>query len=149
MRNAKPLVFVSLLLAGSAAYAQSAVPAQAASLAPAASSVRAGGYAGPSAVAHHGSATTASPKTTIQQLLAQGHDDQHATISGKIVRHLGGHRYMLADATGELQLEIAPKHFPAGVTIDEKTEVVVSGEFEKKHHGKPELEVKRIELIAP
>lgn len=136
MWNAKPLVFVSLLFAGTAACAQTAATAQAT------------GYAGPSSAAHY-SGPTQTHKTTIKQLLAQGHDDQYATISGKIVRHLGGHRYMLADATGELQVEITPKRFPAGAMIDEKTDVVVTGKFEKKHHGKPELEAKRIDLVAP
>lgn len=53
-------------------------------------------YTGPSAL------TT----TTVKELLANGRDDQHVQLQGRIVKHVGGEDYEFADATGTIHVEI-------------------------------------------
>lgn len=94
-------------------------------------------YTGPSAV----------PAMTVKQLLDTGKDDQHATLRGFIVSHDGGEHYTFADDSGRMKVEIDAKHFPAGVKIDDKVRVEVSGEFDKDLVGKAELDVKRLSVV--
>lgn len=111
------------------------------------------GYTGPSGT----SATPASPNysgpstvpnMTARQLLENGVDDQYATLKGKLVRHTGGKHYVLADASGEIQVEIPAKYFPANQTIDANTAVELTGKFDKEHFGTSELEVKHIKVLS-
>jgi uncharacterized protein (TIGR00156 family) len=95
-------------------------------------------YAGPSTV----------PAMTVKQLLDTGKDDQHATLRGFIVSHDGGEHYTFADDSGRMKVEIDAKHFPAGVKIDDKVRVEITGEFDKDLVGnKAELDVKRLSLV--
>lgn len=95
-------------------------------------------YAGPSTV----------PTMTVKQLLDTGKDDQHATLRGFIVSHDGGEHYTFADDSGRMKVEIDAKHFPAGVKIDDKVRVEITGEFDKDLVGnKAELDVKRLSLV--
>lgn len=61
-------------------------------------------YAGPSAL------TT----TTVKDLVANGKDDQHVQLQGRIVKHIGGEDYEFADATGTIRVEIDDKLWAAG-----------------------------------
>jgi len=95
-------------------------------------------YAGPSTV----------PAMTVKQLLDTGKDDQHATLRGFIVSHEGGEHYTFADDTGRMKVEIDAKYFPAGVKIDDKLRVEITGEFDKDLVGnKVELDVKRLSVV--
>lgn len=95
-------------------------------------------YAGPSTV----------PAMTVKQLLDTGKDDQYVTLRGFIVSHDGGEHYTFADETGRIKAEIDAKHFPAGVKIDDKVRVEVTGEFDKDLIGsKVELDVKRLSVL--
>ena len=95
------------------------------------------GYTGPSTV----------PVMTVKQLLDQGKDDQHVTVRGKLARHIGGDRYVLADSTGEMQVDIDKRYFPQGQPIDANDTVELTGEFDKETFGTSELDVKQVKLI--
>ncbi len=95
------------------------------------------GYTGPSTV----------PVMTVRQLLDQGKDDQHVTVRGKLARHIGGDRYVLADSTGEMQVDIDKRYFPQGQPIDANDTVELTGEFDKETFGTSELDVKQVKLI--
>lgn len=95
------------------------------------------GYTGPSTV----------PVMTVRQLLDQGKDDQHVTVRGKLVRHIGGDRYVLADSTGEMQVDIDKRYFPQGQPVDANDTVELTGEFDKETFGTSELDVKQVKLI--
>jgi uncharacterized protein (TIGR00156 family) len=95
------------------------------------------GYTGPSTV----------PLMSVRQLLDQGKDDQHVTVRGKLVRHIGGDRYVLADSTGEMQVDIDKRYFPQGQTIDANDTVELTGEFDKETFGTSELDVKQVKVI--
>ncbi|BBL60863.1 YgiW/YdeI family stress tolerance OB fold protein [Methylomonas koyamae] len=94
-------------------------------------------YAGPSNV----------PAMTVKQLLDTGTDDQYATLHGRLVSHDGGKHYTFADDSGKLRVEIEPQLLPAGQTIDAKTRVEISGEFDKDFGEAEELEVKQIKVL--
>ena len=97
----------------------------------------AGGYVGPSTV----------PAMTVHQLLTSGVDDQYVKLTGKLVRHIGGEHYILADASGEVQVEISAKHLPAHQKMDATTLVEVSGKFDKSRFGTSELDVELVSVL--
>lgn len=85
--------------------------------------------------------------TTAGALNASGKDDTMVSLQGRIVRHLGGDKYRFADSSGEIDLEIETEHWPANTPIDDKTDVKITGEFDKGLIGKPKVEVERIEKV--
>lgn len=113
--------------------------------------VLAEGYSGPSAdnataaSAYKGPSTV--PAMTIRQLAEKGVDDQYVRLTGKIVRHTGGKNYILADATGEMPVEIKDKYFPPNQTLDATTTVELTGQYDKSRFGTSELEVSLIKIV--
>lgn len=87
------------------------------------------------------------PPTTISNLTENGKDDQPVVLHGKIIEHKGGEKYRFTDNTGEIEIEVEAKYWPADLRIDDKTNVRLHGEYEKKLIGPDELEVTRIEIL--
>lgn len=85
--------------------------------------------------------------TTVNALLESGKNDQQVVLQGRIVRHNGGENYRFADSTGEMEIEIDAKNWPANTPIDANTEVRVHGEYEKELFGEAEIEVTQLELL--
>ncbi|MGE8320626.1 MAG: YgiW/YdeI family stress tolerance OB fold protein [Comamonas sp.] len=94
------------------------------------------GYAGPSSIR----------AMSVKELLDTGKDDQHAILRGRIVSHDGGEHYTFDDGTGRIRVEIKRKHFPANQSIDDKTMVELTGEFDKGF-TKVEFEVDQIRVL--
>lgn len=84
---------------------------------------------------------------TVAQILKNPQDDQFVTLQGHIVQRQGNERYLFSDGTGQIQLEIDQKYFPAQ-NIDEKTRVEISGEVEKDFFEALEIDVKSVKIIA-
>lgn len=84
---------------------------------------------------------------TVKDLLAQGKDDQHATLRGKITKRIGGDKYLFSDGSGEITVEIDNNEFPNQQPVDAKTEVELSGEFDKELVGSPEFDVDTVTLV--
>ncbi|HEX8604171.1 MAG TPA: NirD/YgiW/YdeI family stress tolerance protein [Pseudoduganella sp.] len=97
-----------------------------------------GGYSGPSGV----------PLTTAKDLLANGKDDQHVRLKGKLLSHKGDEEYEFADASGRITVEIDDKLFPAGIKVDHTTEVELVGEFDKEMIGESKLDVDHLKVVA-
>lgn len=95
-------------------------------------------YAGPSSV----------PVMSAKDLLAKGKDDQYVTVKGKLSSHKGGEDYEFTDHNGKMTVEISPKYFPQGQTIDHNTLVELTGEFDKEHFGDSTLDVKQVKIVA-
>lgn len=95
-------------------------------------------YAGPSSVA----------VMSAKDLLAKGKDDQYVTVKGKLSSHKGGEDYEFTDQSGKMTVEISPKRFPQGQTIDHNTLVELTGEFDKELFGESTLDVKQIKILA-
>lgn len=94
------------------------------------------GYAGPSSV----------PVMSVKQVLEQGRDDQNAILRGRIVSHDGDDHYTFDDGTGRVRVEIGDEDFPAGVKIDDKTQVELHGEIDKDRKG-VEFDVDEIRVL--
>ncbi|MBR8183554.1 YgiW/YdeI family stress tolerance OB fold protein [Burkholderia ambifaria] len=94
-------------------------------------------YTGPSAL------TT----TTVKELLANGKDDQHVQLQGRIVKHVGGEDYEFADSTGTIRVEIDHKLWAAGQPVSDKNEVKVTGEFERKWSGRVKVDADHVEVL--
>ncbi|GAB2476361.1 hypothetical protein GCM10027082_29510 [Comamonas humi] len=94
------------------------------------------GYAGPSSIR----------AMSVKELLDTGKDDQHAILRGRIVSHDGGEHYTFDDGTGRIRVEIKRKHFPANQSIDDKTTVELTGEFDKGF-TKVEFEVDQLRVL--
>lgn len=97
-----------------------------------------GGYSGPSSV----------PLTTAKDLLANGKDDQHVRLQGKLLNHKGDDEYEFADASGRITVEIDDKLFPAGVKVDHTIEVELVGEFDKEMIGESKLDVDQLKVVT-
>lgn len=115
----------------------SAAPAATSATTPAANAAQ-GGYSGPSSV----------PLTTAKDLLANGKDDQHVRLRGKLLNNKGDEEYEFADASGRITVEIDDKLFPAGVKVDHTTEVELVGEFDKEMIGESKLDVDQLKVVA-
>ena len=76
-------------------------------------------YQGPSSV----------PVMSVKQLVDQGQDDQHVTLTGRI------------------SVEISAKRFPVGQAFDDKREVEITGELDKELNGKMEFEVEQLRML--
>lgn len=94
-------------------------------------------YMGPSAL------TT----TTVKELLANGRDDQHVQLQGRIVRHVGGEDYEFADATGAISVEIDDKLWVGRPPVGDKDRVKLIGEFERKWSGRVKVDVDHVEVL--
>ena len=85
--------------------------------------------------------------TTVKQLLADGKDDQHVVLQGRLAKHVGGEDYEFADATGTIRVEIDEKLWAGMPAVNEKNEVKLTGEFEKKWSGAVKVDAERIEVL--
>ncbi|RQR24960.1 hypothetical protein DIE23_33015 [Burkholderia sp. Bp9143] len=85
--------------------------------------------------------------TTVKELLANGKDDQHVQLQGRIVKHVGDEDYEFADATGTIRVEIDKKLWAAGQPVSEQSEVKLTGEFERKWSGKTKVDIDRVEVL--
>lgn len=77
-----------------------------------------GGYKGPSVA-----------KTSVAEALKL-RDDSAVVLEGKIVKSLGGEKYMFADDSGSITIEIDNEDWN-GVSVDENDMVVIKGEIDK------------------
>lgn len=89
----------------------------------------------------------AAAPITVKELLAQGKDDQYATLRGNLVKRIGGEKYLFSDGSGEITVEIDDEDLPAQQPIDAKTEVELIGDFDKDLIGSPEFDVDTVTLV--
>jgi uncharacterized protein (TIGR00156 family) len=101
--------------------------------APAAANAPQGGYKGPSV----GPMSVADAKTL--------RDDSPVILRGKIERYLGNEKYVFADATGKITVEIENKVWGA-LSVNEKDAVEISGEVDRDFSG-VEIEVKSVRKL--
>lgn len=89
----------------------------------------------------------AAAPITVKELLAQGKDDQYATLRGNLVKRIGGEKYLFSDSSGEITVEIDDEDLPAQQPVDAKTEVELIGDFDKDLIGSPEFDVDTVTLV--
>lgn len=80
--------------------------------------------------------------TTVAEALKNAKDNSYLQLQGKILKKVGNEKYIFADKSGEIRVEIDNKVF--SVPVDEKTTVEIRGEFEKDFLQSPEIDVDSI-----
>ncbi|MDR6410978.1 NirD/YgiW/YdeI family stress tolerance protein [Paraburkholderia terricola] len=85
--------------------------------------------------------------TSVKQLLDGGRDDQSVVLRGRLVKQLGGDRYQFADSTGQIQVDIDHRRWPAGQPISDTSLVELRGEYDKELVGTSEVDVHEIRVI--
>ncbi|TKW60396.1 MAG: NirD/YgiW/YdeI family stress tolerance protein [Blastochloris viridis] len=95
-------------------------------------------YTGPSAEKVAGS---------VKEILAKPVDDQKVVLQGSLVKHVKNDRYIFADSTGQIQVEIDTEDFPAGMKVSDKSRVEIVGEVEKHLMGDPEIDVDTVRML--
>lgn len=96
------------------------------------------GYTGPHA---------SPPASTVGEILKNPQDDQKVTLTGRIVRQLRDEEYVFSDGTGEIEVEIDDKRWPAQ-PVDDKTRVEITGEVEKHKLRAPEIDVETLRVLG-
>lgn len=84
--------------------------------------------------------------TTVQAVLDNAKDDTYVTLRGKITRQVGEEKYIFADETGEIRVEIEKEVFKT--TVDDKSTVEIRGEVEKDFMESPEIDVDSIVAVT-
>lgn len=82
--------------------------------------------------------------TTVRGVLDAGPyaDEMPVTLTGNILKRLGGEMYLFSDGTGEINVEIDhDKWF--GQSTTPTTTVVINGEIDQEHYG-VKIDVERI-----
>ena len=88
----------------------------------------------------------ANAPTTVAEVLKSGTDDQRVTLRGQITRRLYGDKYMFADSTGEIRVDIDQDEWPAGQPITEKTLVEIIGKVDVDWGRVTEIDVKVVRI---
>lgn len=91
-------------------------------------------------------AQAANAPTTVAEVLKSGTDDQRVTLRGQITRRLYGDKYIFADSTGEIRVDIDQDEWPAGQPINEKTLVEIIGKVDVDWGRVTEIDVKVVRL---
>lgn len=94
-------------------------------------------YVGPGATPVH---------QTVAAVLESGRDDQDVVLRGILLKKVGSDKYLFADQTGQIRVEIDHKDFPSQ-PISDTTRVEVRGEVEADFLQSPEIDVKRLTVL--
>lgn len=84
----------------------------------------------------------------VSSILKDAEDDQEVALRGKILRKAGGEddKYVFADATGEIVVEIDDDEFPAD-PIDQNTRVEIRGEVDTDRDRPPKIDVESVRVL--
>ncbi|WP_435640457.1 NirD/YgiW/YdeI family stress tolerance protein [Micavibrio aeruginosavorus] len=82
----------------------------------------------------------------VSEVLANGKDDERVTLTGTLVEKVGNEKYIFADDTGKIRVDIDNEDFQ-NVAVDEKTTIEISGEIEKDFMETPEIDVDKLRTV--
>lgn len=95
-----------------------------------------GGFVGPKA-------PSIAPMTVKQALDVR--DDTVIVLNGKIINSLGDEKYMFADATGQVMIEIDDDDWH-GVTVTPEDTLEITGEVDKEFMEQTKIDVKSFKV---
>lgn len=84
--------------------------------------------------------------STVAAVLSEGHDDQDVTLRGHLVKKVGKEKYIFADDSGKIRVDIDHDDFP-NAAVDEKTMIEITGEIEKDFMESPEIDVDKLTIV--
>ncbi len=106
---------------------------------------RHGGFMDKKEMAHGGFKGPGIEMMTVKDI-SNLKDDAPVRLKGKIERSLGSEQYLFQDSTGSIEVEIKDKKWK-GQTVTPNDTVEIFGELDKDLMGKPEIDVKRIQVV--
>lgn len=72
----------------------------------------------------------AAPQS-VQQVLANGYDDQRVTLTGRLTNYLGHDRYEFADDTGRIEVELDDDRDWSHISKDQQ--ITIFGKVDREH----------------
>ena len=84
---------------------------------------------------------------TVEAVLSEAKDDAFVTLQGRLLEKVSEDKYMFADESGEIRVEIDREDFKT--PIDDTTLVEIRGEVEKDFMETPEIDVETVFAVAP
>lgn len=103
---------------------------------------------GGAAQAQYAGPGTIRPPASLTDLLKQPIDGQPVKLRGRLLQQLNQDKYLFSDGKSQIRVEIESEVFPKQ-QIDDKTEIEIVGKVEKDFMETPEIDVKRVDVIAP
>lgn len=87
-----------------------------------------------------------SQLTTVEAVANQANDDQTVQLQGSIIEQVGDEKYIFADDTGEIRVEIDDELFRNQRITPDMT-VAIYGEVEKDFMRSPEIDVEELSIV--
>lgn len=87
--------------------------------------------------------------TTVKAVLQNPVDDMWVTLRGHIIKKISREKYVFADSTGQIGIDVDDRYFPYGTPITPATLVEISGEIDKEFMSSPEVDVKKMIVVLP
>jgi len=84
--------------------------------------------------------------TTVETVALQVNDDQTVQLEGSIIEQVGDEKYIFADSTGEIRIEIDDALFRNQRVTPDLT-VAIYGEVEKDFMRSPEIDVEELSIV--
>lgn len=83
---------------------------------------------------------------TVEAIMAQPKDDQDVVLQGRLLRKAGDEKYIFADGTGEITVEIDDDEMPRD-PVDENTMVELRGEVDTDRDRPPKIDVDSVRIM--
>ena len=84
--------------------------------------------------------------TTVAEVLKNGFDEQRVTLRGQIVRRIQGDKYVFADGTGQIRVDIDEEEWP-NEPVNDKTTVEITGKVDIDYGERTEIDVKVLRIV--
>lgn len=92
------------------------------------------------------SAAVATAVTTVQAIKADPKDDAKVVLEGRLIRQISAERYLFADDSGEIEVEIDEEDFPRQPVTD-TTLLRLEGEVDTHRSRDTDIDVERVEVV--
>lgn len=86
-----------------------------------------------------------APKN-VRDVLQYGYDDQRVVLQGRLTQYLGHDRYVFADETGQIRVELDDDRDWSHIAKDQLIRIYGKVDLSRKHH-RIEIEVRQAEPV--
>lgn len=91
---------------------------------------------------------TARAPASLTELLRSPVDGQRVQLRGKLLQQLNYNKFLFSDGLSQIRVQINADQFPAQ-SVDEKTEIEITGVVEKDYMETPEIDAKTVNVLPP
>ena len=86
--------------------------------------------------------------TSVNEVLKSARDDAWVTLRGQILKKVGHEKYLFADSTGQIVVDIDDKYFPYDRPVTPQTTIEITGEVDREFVGRTEIDVKQLTILG-